>query len=157
MAARPTDVWLRTGVRAHARARCRSKALWTGSSAPRLEYVHRFLHAPSACNAQRRLRGVQMRWSPPAHQDPTRPSFSPRIPRWCQSPRPLRSPLLRAPLPAVLSRSRVRSINDVCGVKESDTGLAPPSRWDLVSDKQMQQEEQPLQVGAGGGGGGDKE
>lgn len=37
-------------------------------------------------------------------------------------------------------------VNEVCGVKESDTGLAPPSRWDLVSDKQMQQEEQPLQV-----------
>jgi 26S proteasome regulatory subunit T1 len=34
----------------------------------------------------------------------------------------------------------------VCGIKESDTGLAPPSRWDLVSDKQMMQEEQPLQV-----------
>jgi len=24
--------------------------------------------------------------------------------------------------------------------------LAPPSQWDLVADKQMQQEEQPLQV-----------
>lgn len=33
------------------------------------------------------------------------------------------------------------------GIKESDTGLAPPSQWDLVSDKQMMQEEQPLQVG----------
>lgn len=32
------------------------------------------------------------------------------------------------------------------GIKESDTGLAPPSQWDLVSDKQMMQEEQPLQV-----------
>ncbi len=40
-------------------------------------------------------------------------------------------------------------VNEVCGVKESDTGLAPPSRWDLVSDKQMQQEEQPLQVRQG--------
>ncbi|KAI3777931.1 hypothetical protein L1987_47734 [Smallanthus sonchifolius] len=29
---------------------------------------------------------------------------------------------------------------------ESDTGLAAPSQWDLVSDKQMMQEEQPLQV-----------
>lgn len=37
-------------------------------------------------------------------------------------------------------------VNEICGVKESDTGLAPPSRWDLVSDKQMVQEEQPLQV-----------
>jgi 26S proteasome regulatory subunit T1 len=33
-------------------------------------------------------------------------------------------------------------------VKESDTGLAHPSRWDLVSDKQAQQEEHPLQVRA---------
>ena len=32
------------------------------------------------------------------------------------------------------------------GIKESDTGLAAPSQWDLVSDKQMMQEEQPLQV-----------
>ncbi|KAH9555979.1 hypothetical protein CY35_08G145400 [Sphagnum magellanicum] len=31
-------------------------------------------------------------------------------------------------------------------MKESDTGLAVPSEWDLVSDKQMMQEEQPLQV-----------
>ena len=34
----------------------------------------------------------------------------------------------------------------IAGIKESDTGLAPPSQWDLVSDKQMMQEEQPLQV-----------
>ena len=32
------------------------------------------------------------------------------------------------------------------GVKESDTGLAQPSQWDLISDKQMMQEEHPLQV-----------
>ena len=37
-------------------------------------------------------------------------------------------------------------IQEVVGVKESDTGLAPPSQWDLVSDKQMMQEEHPLQV-----------
>ena len=37
-------------------------------------------------------------------------------------------------------------IQEVVGVKESDTGLSPPSQWDLVSDKQMMQEEQPLQV-----------
>ena len=42
----------------------------------------------------------------------------------------------------------LKRVNDICGVKESDTGLAPPSRWDLVSDKQMMQEEQPLQVRA---------
>lgn len=36
--------------------------------------------------------------------------------------------------------------NSLSGIKESDTGLAAPSQWDLVSDKQMMQEEQPLQV-----------
>ncbi|KAL1533151.1 26S proteasome regulatory subunit 7 [Salvia divinorum] len=39
-----------------------------------------------------------------------------------------------------------KKINDICGIKESDTGLAASSQWDLVSDKQMMQEEQPLQV-----------
>ena len=37
-------------------------------------------------------------------------------------------------------------INDLVGIKESDTGLSPPAQWDLVSDKQMMQEEQPLQA-----------
>ncbi|KAF8819266.1 putative 26S proteasome regulatory subunit 7 [Cardiosporidium cionae] len=40
----------------------------------------------------------------------------------------------------------VTKINKLCGVRESDTGLAPPSQWDLAADKQMMQEEQPLQV-----------
>ncbi|KFK44055.1 hypothetical protein AALP_AA1G210200 [Arabis alpina] len=39
-----------------------------------------------------------------------------------------------------------KKINYLCGIKETDIGLAPPSQWDLVSDKQMMQEEQPLQV-----------
>jgi len=39
-----------------------------------------------------------------------------------------------------------QKVNEMCGVKESDTGLAAPSQWDLVADKQMMQEEQPLQV-----------
>jgi 26S proteasome regulatory subunit T1 len=39
-----------------------------------------------------------------------------------------------------------KRVNEVSGIKESDTGLAHPSRWDLVSDKQMMQEEHPLQV-----------
>ena len=43
-------------------------------------------------------------------------------------------------------------VNEVSGIKESDTGLAQPSRWDLVSDKQAMQEEQPLQVGFDLGG-----
>ncbi|CAI0555283.1 unnamed protein product [Linum tenue] len=39
-----------------------------------------------------------------------------------------------------------KKINSLRGTKESDTGLATPSYWDLVSDKQMMQEEPPLQV-----------
>lgn len=37
-------------------------------------------------------------------------------------------------------------MKELIGIKESDTGLSQPSQWDLVSDKQMMQEEQPLQV-----------
>jgi len=37
-------------------------------------------------------------------------------------------------------------INKLIGIKESDTGLAPPSQWDLEGDKQMMKQEQPLQV-----------
>jgi len=37
-------------------------------------------------------------------------------------------------------------LKELIGIKESDTGLSHPSQWDLNSDKQMQQEEQPLQV-----------
>jgi len=39
-----------------------------------------------------------------------------------------------------------KHVNEICGIKESDTGLGPPSQWDLVADKQMMSEEQPLQV-----------
>ena len=39
-----------------------------------------------------------------------------------------------------------KRVNDICGIKESDTGLSAPSRWDLVADRQALQEEQPLQV-----------
>jgi len=39
-----------------------------------------------------------------------------------------------------------KKVNDISGIKESDTGLAPPSQRDLVADKQMMSEEQPLQV-----------
>lgn len=38
-------------------------------------------------------------------------------------------------------------VHDVAQIHEQATGLAPPSRWDLVSDRQAMQEEQPLQVG----------
>ena len=43
-------------------------------------------------------------------------------------------------------KTLAKRVDDACGVRESDTGLAPPSRWDLVSDKQAMSEEQPLQV-----------
>ena len=39
-----------------------------------------------------------------------------------------------------------KRVTELIGIKESDTGLSPPSQWDLVSDKQMQQREQALQV-----------
>ena len=38
--------------------------------------------------------------------------------------------------------SCVSRVEKLCGIKESDTGLAPPSRWDLTADKQATQEEQ---------------
>jgi hypothetical protein len=34
----------------------------------------------------------------------------------------------------------------ILGVKETDTGLAPPNLWDLAADRQRMQQEQPLQV-----------
>lgn len=37
-------------------------------------------------------------------------------------------------------------VKELIGIKESDTGLSLPSQWDLVSDRQMMQEEQSLQV-----------
>jgi len=37
-------------------------------------------------------------------------------------------------------------VNEICGIKESDTGIGPPSQWDLVVDKNSQSEEPPLQV-----------
>lgn len=39
-----------------------------------------------------------------------------------------------------------KNVDKLKGIKESDTGLAPPSQWDLVADKQMMQQEQALQV-----------
>lgn len=43
-------------------------------------------------------------------------------------------------------KDKVKQVDELCGIKESDTGLAPPSQWDLVKDKQCVMEEQPLQV-----------
>ncbi|XP_048196387.1 26S proteasome regulatory subunit 7-like [Perognathus longimembris pacificus] len=40
----------------------------------------------------------------------------------------------------------LKKSNELTGIKESDTGLAPPALWDLAADKQTLQSEQPLQV-----------
>ncbi|PFH31404.1 putative 26S proteasome regulatory subunit 7 [Besnoitia besnoiti] len=42
-------------------------------------------------------------------------------------------------------KTLTEKITKLCGVRESDTGLCPPSQWDLAADKQLMQE-QPLQV-----------
>ncbi len=39
-----------------------------------------------------------------------------------------------------------KRVNEKMGVKESDTGLAPPNLWDLAADRQRMGEEHPLQV-----------
>jgi 26S proteasome regulatory subunit T1 len=39
-----------------------------------------------------------------------------------------------------------KRVNEKMGVKESDTGLAPPNLWDIPADKLRMQEEHPLQV-----------
>lgn len=41
---------------------------------------------------------------------------------------------------------QVTQIKNLIGIVESDMGLSQPSQWDLVGDKQMMSEEQPLQV-----------
>lgn len=43
-------------------------------------------------------------------------------------------------------QDQISSIKKLIGIVESDQGLSQPSQWDLVGDKQMMSEEQPLQV-----------
>jgi len=43
-------------------------------------------------------------------------------------------------------KTHQQTVKDLIGIKESDTGLSPPSMWDLVGDKQMMNDEAPLQV-----------
>lgn len=38
-------------------------------------------------------------------------------------------------------------ITALCGIKESDTGLALPAQWNLEADKQLSSQSPPLQVG----------
>lgn len=40
----------------------------------------------------------------------------------------------------------IKQVNELTGIKESDTGLAAPALWDLAADKQTLTNEQPLQV-----------
>jgi len=40
----------------------------------------------------------------------------------------------------------LKRVNELEGIKETDTGLGPPALWDLASDKQVLHKEQPLQV-----------
>ena len=39
----------------------------------------------------------------------------------------------------------IKRVNELSGMKQSDTGLAPPSLWDLAADQRLKNE-QPLQV-----------
>lgn len=36
-------------------------------------------------------------------------------------------------------QSVLKRVNELTGIKESDTGLAPPAHWDLAADKQTLQ------------------
>jgi len=40
----------------------------------------------------------------------------------------------------------LKHINEITGIKESDTGLSPQLYWNLMADRQRMAEEQPLQV-----------
>lgn len=42
--------------------------------------------------------------------------------------------------------NELANVKKLVGIKESDTGLAPPSMWDLVADQKMGKEDQALQV-----------
>ena len=42
--------------------------------------------------------------------------------------------------------STMKRVNELAGIKESDTGLAVPALWDIQADKQALQTEEPLQV-----------
>lgn len=67
----------------------------------------------------------------------------------CGSPTLCHACLLLPPPMCAIFYTPPRSqeqVKELIGIKESDTGLSQPSQWDLVSDKQMMQEEQPLQV-----------
>jgi len=43
----------------------------------------------------------------------------------------------------------LKRVNELTGIKESDTGLAPPAHWDLAADKQILQSTSVLCAAAG--------
>lgn len=43
-------------------------------------------------------------------------------------------------------KTQFKKVNDLTGIKESDTGLAHPALWDTIADARAQKEEQPFQV-----------
>ncbi|KAF8567859.1 hypothetical protein P879_09644 [Paragonimus westermani] len=43
-------------------------------------------------------------------------------------------------------QTNIKRVNELTGLKESDTGLAPPALWDLAADKNCLTHEHPLQV-----------
>jgi len=43
----------------------------------------------------------------------------------------------------------LKRVNELTGIKESDTGLAPPAHWDLAADKQILQSASSLCAVAG--------
>lgn len=49
-------------------------------------------------------------------------------------------------LPSLTDFANTLFDRSTTGVKELDTGLAPPNLWDLAADKQRMGEEHPLQV-----------
>ena len=46
-------------------------------------------------------------------------------------------------------QSVLKRVNELTGIKESDTGLAPPAHWDLAADKQILQSESHLYATGG--------
>jgi len=40
----------------------------------------------------------------------------------------------------------LQKVKELAGVRDSDMGLSPPSMWDLVADRMMMAQEQPLHV-----------
>ena len=44
-------------------------------------------------------------------------------------------------------QATLKRVNELAGIKESDTGLAPPALWDLAADKQTLQSKFTTNIG----------